>query len=159
MQTPENLFAGACVQLVQQSLGPLPKALVDVHESHSKLNTRPNCADILKVFDEIVQDFNTVYLVIDALDESSESNQRILLKQAEALSGNTRLLVTTRHADNIVNRFRNCPKIEIRATDMDLTKYVSSRIAFENRLECMVRDDPSLENRLCERVTTKADGM
>ncbi|KAL8884266.1 MAG: hypothetical protein Q9192_006886, partial [Flavoplaca navasiana] len=126
---------------------------------HSKLNTRPNCAEILKIFDEIVQDFNTVYLVIDALDEISETNQRILLKQAEALSGNTRLLVTTRHADNIVNRFRNCPKTEIRATDMDLTKYIFSRIAIENRLECMVRDDPSLENQLCERVTTKADGM
>ncbi|KAL9629558.1 MAG: hypothetical protein Q9204_005200 [Flavoplaca sp. TL-2023a] len=159
MQTPENLFAGACVQLVQQSLGPLPKALVDVHESHSKLNTRPNCTEISKVFDEIVQDFNTVYLVIDALDESSETNRKILLKQAEALSGNTRLLVTTRHADNIVNRFRNCPKIEIRATNVDLTRYVSSRIATENRLESMVRTDPSLENQLCERVTTKADGM
>ncbi|KAL8890975.1 MAG: hypothetical protein Q9192_005801 [Flavoplaca navasiana] len=159
MQTSENLFAGACVQLVQQSLGPLPKALVDVHESHSKLNTRPNCADILKVFDEIVQNLNNVYLVIDALDESSEANQKILLKQAEALSGNTRLLVTTRHVDNIVNRFRNCPKIEIRATDMDLKNYVSSRIASKNRLESMVRDDPSLENHVCEQITTRAGGM
>ncbi|KAL9036456.1 MAG: hypothetical protein Q9180_004290, partial [Flavoplaca navasiana] len=158
-QTPENLLAGACVQLAQQSSGPLPRALVDVHESHSKLRTRPNCAEVLKILDEVVHDFNTVYLVIDALDESSEQNRNTLLKQTKALSGNIRLLVTTRHVDDIVNRFRNCPRIEIRATDADLTKYISSRVSTENRLGRILRDHPPLENQLCKRVTAKADGM
>ncbi|KAL9039167.1 MAG: hypothetical protein Q9180_002691 [Flavoplaca navasiana] len=159
MQTSENLLAGACVQLAQQSSGPLPKALVDVHESHSKFRTRPNCAEVLKILDEVVHDFNTVYLVIDALDESSEQDRNILLKQTKALSGNIRLLVTTRHVDDIVNRFRNCPRIEIRATDADLTKYISSRVSTEKRLGRILQDHPPLENQLCKLVTAKADGM
>ena len=159
MQTPENLLAGAYFQLAQQSVGPLPKALVGVHESHSKLRTRPNCAEVLNIFDEVVRPFSTVYLVIDALDESSDQDRNILLKQIKSLSGNIRMLVTTRHVDDIVNRFRNCPRMEIRATDMDLTKYISSRIASYHRLECIVRDHPSLENEICERITAKADGM
>ncbi|KAL8841013.1 MAG: hypothetical protein Q9176_003585 [Flavoplaca citrina] len=159
MQTPENVLAGACVQLAQQSSGPLPKALVDIYESHSKLRTRPNCAEVLKILDEVVHDFNTVYLVIDALDESSEQNRNILLKQTKALSGKIRLLVTTRHVDDIVNRFRNCPRIDIRATDADLTKYISSRVSTENRLKRILRDHPPLGNQLCKRITAKADGM
>ncbi|KAI4260459.1 MAG: hypothetical protein L6R42_004057, partial [Xanthoria sp. 1 TBL-2021] len=159
MQTPENLLAGACVQLANTLSGPLPRALVDIYEGHSRLKTRPTSTEVLKVLDSTVHEFDTVYLVIDALDECSEQVRDRFLTQMDALPVNTRRLVTTRHVDSIVNRYYDCPKIEIRATDVDLKNYITSRIASSNRLMRHVREDPVLERAICEKVTSKADGM
>ncbi len=159
MQTPENLLAGVCVQLADTLSGPLSKTLVDIYGSHSRLQTRPTLIEILKVLESTVDRLDTAYLVIDALDECSEQVRNVLLTRIEALPGNTRLLVTTRHVDDIVNRYREIPKIEIRATEIDLTNYITSRIFSSTRLTRTVRDHPALEQEICERVTSKADGM
>lgn len=159
MQSPENLLAGACAQLADTLSGPLPIALVDIYGRHSRLKTRPTLIEILKVLESTVDRLDTAYLVIDALDECSEPVRNVLLKRIEALPGNTSLLVTTRHVDDIVNRYREIPKIEIRATDIDLTNYITSRIVSSTRLTRTVRDHPALEQEICERVTSKADGM
>lgn len=158
-QTPENLLAAACVQLAYNLPGPLPTAMVNIYESNSRLKTRPTCTEGLRVLKDTVQSFGTVYLAIDALDECSEQVRDIFLTQMDALPENTRQLVTTRHVDGIVNRYHDCPNIEIRATDVDLKKYITARIASNNRLMRHVREVPALEPAICEGVTSKADGM
>ncbi|KAI4235910.1 MAG: hypothetical protein LQ349_002852 [Xanthoria aureola] len=159
MQTPENLLAGVCAQLAETLSGPLPIALVDIYRSHSRLDTRPTLIEILKVLESTVDRLDTAYLVIDALDECSEQVRNVLLTRIDSLAGNTRVLVTTRHVDDIVNRYREIPKIEIRATEIDLTNYITSRIVSSTRLTRTVRDHPALEQEICERVISKADGM
>ncbi|KAI4264197.1 MAG: hypothetical protein L6R42_000683 [Xanthoria sp. 1 TBL-2021] len=158
-QTPENLLAAACVQLAYNLPGPLPTAMVNIYESNSRLKTRPTCTEVLRVLKDTVQSFGTVYLAIDALDECSEQVRDMFLTQMDALPENTRQLVTTRHVDGIVNRYHDCPNIEIRATDVDLKKYITARIASNNRLMRHVREVPALEPAICEGVTSKADGM
>ncbi|KAL8644167.1 MAG: hypothetical protein Q9226_007903 [Calogaya cf. arnoldii] len=158
-QTTENLLAGVCVQLAKGLSGSLPTSLVDIHESHSRLKTRPTLTEILKVLDDIVHDLDAVYVVIDALDECPEQTRNTLLTRTEALPESTRLLMTTLYVDDIINRYRDCPKIEIRATDNDLAKYITSRIASNNRLTRLVRGQATLEHEICERVKWKADGM
>lgn len=159
MQTPENLLAGACVQLANTLSGPLPRALVGIYEGHSRLKTRPTCTEVLEVLESTVHEFDTVYLVIDALDECSEQVRDRFLTQMDALPVNTRRLVTTRNVDSIVNRYYDCPRIKIRAPDVDLKKYITARIASSNRLMRHVREVPALERAICEGVISKADGM
>ncbi|KAL8921943.1 MAG: hypothetical protein Q9172_003757 [Xanthocarpia lactea] len=159
LQTSENLLAGACVQLMNDSSEPLSTTLVKLYEIHSRTKTRPTCKEILEVFDSIARSLNNVYVVVDALDECSGEVRTILLSRLEALPDNVKLMVTTRHIEEIIYKYRDSLRIEVRATDIDLKTYIKSRIATNGRLMRHVQDHPALEQQICERVTTKAEGM
>ncbi|KAL8721440.1 MAG: hypothetical protein Q9225_001885 [Loekoesia sp. 1 TL-2023] len=159
LQTPENLLAGLCAQLIQQSLKPISNILDNLYNIHSRSMTRPKWKDIVQIFEDHVTNLDTVYLVIDALDECSEDVRKVLLRYFEILPSNIRLLLTTRHIDEITREFRDDPMVEIRASPSDLKRFVTSSIASNRRLADHVRNQASLEQEICERVITKADGM
>ena len=159
LQSPENLLAGACVQLISDSSVPLSTTLVKLYETHSKTKARPTCKEILEVFDGITRSLNTVHIIVDALDECSGEVRTILLSRLEALPDNVKLMVTTRHVEEVIYKYRDSLRIEVRATDIDLMTYIKSRIATNGRLMRHVQDHPALEQQICERVTTRAEGM
>ena len=154
-----NLLASCCVQLIQQVRKPVGDVLADVYKKHNSEKTRPVWEDIVRIFEDSIQNLDTVYLVVDALDECSEGARRLLLEYFKVLPAKTRLLVTTRHIDKITCEFRDSPKVEIRADPSDLEKYITSRITDNRRLRGYVRDDPSLQPYIYDKVTTIADGM
>ncbi|KAL9023013.1 MAG: hypothetical protein Q9196_007429 [Gyalolechia fulgens] len=158
-QSPENLVAGCCVQLIQPSRNPLPEVFNDVYRKHNSGTTRPMWEDIVRIFEDTIKNLDTVYLVVDALDECSANARKILLDYFKSLPANTRLLVTTRHIDEITCHFIESPKVEIRANPVDLRKYITTRTAGNHRLDGYVSNDPSLQTHICDKVTTKADGM
>lgn len=158
-QSPVNLLAGYCVQLIQQVQKPLGVVLADVYKKHNSGKTRPVWEDIVRIFEGTTQSLDAVYLVVDALDECSEHARKLLLEYFKVIPANTRLLVTTRHIDEVTREFRDSLKVEIRADPSDLEKYITSRIADNRRLGGYVRDDSSLQPYICDKVTTMADGM
>ena len=158
-QKPENLLAACCVQLIQPSRNPLREVLTDVYTKHDFGKTKPVWEDVVQVFEDSTKDLDTVYIVVDALDECSDDTRQILLNYFRVLPVNIRLLVTTRHIDEITREFIDSPKVEIRADPCDLKKYVASRIAGNRRLEGCVRDASSLKAHIYDKVITKADGM
>ncbi len=155
-QTPENLVAGWCTQLIKQTL---PESLVDIHQTHSTQKTRPTRKEVVQIFEEIFQRLDTAYLVVDALDECSEDVRDFLLNFFETLPSNTRLLVTTRHIDEITREFRTSPMVEIRASLSDLKKYAASRFGSIRKLSGLIRDHAPLEQDMCNGVASKAEGM
>ncbi|KAL8854084.1 MAG: hypothetical protein Q9221_001207, partial [Calogaya cf. arnoldii] len=155
-QTPENLLAGFSVQLVRQTL---PESLVKFHRMHSAQKTRPTWKEMIQIFEDIVTELDIAYLIVDALDECSEDVRDLLLTFFETLPSNIRLMVTTRHNDEITYGFRTSPMIEIRASVGDLKKYVASRVRSNRRLSGYVRSNVSLEQDICDTVASKADGM
>lgn len=152
----ENLLAACCAQLAPQTL---PETLVNLYRKHSAEKTRPNREEIFKAFESCVTQLRTTYLVIDALDECSEDVRDTLIEFFETLQKQIRLLVTTRPIDEILRQFRASPKVDIRARPSDLEKYIASRIESNRRLAGHVGDNASLTQDICDRVTTKADGM
>ncbi|KAL8896861.1 MAG: hypothetical protein Q9192_002870 [Flavoplaca navasiana] len=158
-QKPENLLAACCVQLIQPSRNSLREVLTDVYRKHDFGKTKPVWEDVVRVFEDSTKDLDTIYLVVDALDECSDDTRQILLNYFKVLPANTRLLVTTRHIDEITREFFDSPKVEIRADPCDLKKYVASRIAGNRRLEGYVRDASSLKAHIYDKVIAKADGM
>lgn len=158
-QKPENLLAGCCVQLTQPSRNPLGEVLTDVYKKHDSGRTRPVWEDVVRVFEDSTKNLDTVYLVVDALDECSDNTRQILLNYFKVLPVNTRVLVTTRPIDEISRGFIDSPKVEIRADPGDLKKYIASRIAGNHRLEGYVRDAASLKADINDKVIAKADGM
>ncbi|KAL9629418.1 MAG: hypothetical protein Q9204_005283, partial [Flavoplaca sp. TL-2023a] len=158
-QKPESLLAACCVQLIQPSRNPLREVLTDVYRKHDSGKTRPAWEDIVRVFEDSTKTHDAIYLVVDALDECSENTRQILLEYFKILPVNTRLLVTTRHIDEITREFIDSPKVEIRADPSDLKRYIASRIAGNRRLEGYVRDALSLKEHIYDKVIAKADGM
>ncbi|KAL8858822.1 MAG: hypothetical protein Q9178_004739 [Gyalolechia marmorata] len=158
-QSPANLLAGCCVQFIQQVRKPLGDVLAEVYEKHHSGEARPVWEDIVRIFEDSIRSLDAVYLVVDALDECSEQARRLLLEYFKVLPAKTRLLVTTRHIDEITCEFRDSPTLEIRADPSDLEEYITSRIADNRRLKGYVRDDPSLQPYICDKVTIMADGM
>ncbi|KAL9034131.1 MAG: hypothetical protein Q9180_005577, partial [Flavoplaca navasiana] len=158
-QKPENLLAACCVQLIQPSQNPLPEVLTDLYTKHDSGKTRPVWEDIVQVFKDSIKSLDTVYLVIDALDECLDDTRQKFLSYFKVLPVNTRLLVTTRCIDEITREFLDSPKVEIRADPGDLKRYITSRIAGNRRLERYVRDAASLKTDINDKVIAKADGM
>ncbi|KAL8994017.1 MAG: hypothetical protein Q9188_007184 [Gyalolechia gomerana] len=158
-QSPENLLAGCCVQLIQPSRNPFPEVFTDVYRKHDSGRTRPVWEDIVRIFEDSIKNLDTVYLVVDALDECSEDARKKLLDYFKSLPANIKLLVTTRHIAQITREFYDSPKVEIRADPIDLRKYITTRIAGNRKLEGYVLDDTSLKTHIRDKVTTKADKM
>ena len=155
-QSSENLLAACCAQLAPQTLS---ETIIDMHRTHSAKNTRPNRQEIFGAFESCITQLRTAYLVVDAMDECTEEVRNTLMKYFRTLPEQIRLLVTTRHIDEILLNFRDSPRVEIRANPDDLKKYVASRIEDNRRLKSYVRDRASLLQDICDKVATKADGM
>ncbi|KAL9603021.1 MAG: hypothetical protein Q9179_002355 [Wetmoreana sp. 5 TL-2023] len=158
MQSPENLLAGLCVQLIDRS-ELVPETLVQLHKVHNGKRTRPNLKEILKVFEEVAKPFETTYLIVDALDECSTEVRDILLRELKALQHMITLLVTTRPIDSITGQFAENDTIEIRASHNDLEKYVQSSCRRSSRLSTLLQGRDMLVQEISDRVIDKANGM
>ncbi|KAL8670309.1 MAG: hypothetical protein Q9168_005140 [Polycauliona sp. 1 TL-2023] len=155
-QTPQNILGACCAQLAPKSL---PEIIIGMYKSQRNANTRPTWQEVYKVFESCVAGFSTAYLVVDALDECSVDVRNALMPFFKTLPSQIRLLVTTRHIDDILCEFRVSPMIEIRASHGDLEKYIVSRIEKNPRLAGHIGQQPSLSQDICGKVAAKADGI
>ncbi|KAL8940049.1 MAG: hypothetical protein Q9216_003023 [Gyalolechia sp. 2 TL-2023] len=157
-QSPENLIAGLCVQLMDDS-DPMPEMLMELYKSHHSRKTRPMLSDVFKVFIEATKRLQTTYLVIDALDECPSEVRDVLVPELRALPSDIKLLVTTRHVDSITRLFSASSTIEVLARRDDLEKYIISKIASSSRLSGLLKGRATLVNEICDKIIEKANGM
>jgi len=115
------------------------------------------------------QDFNEIFLIIDALDECLREKRHDVLgfitKIGESVP-HAKIFVTSRRKQDISEVFErlNTPTIQIEAKNVaaDLFKYVSSEIqrlrhGYNGKRLYMKSD--ALERKIVETLTEKADGM
>ena len=161
-QTATALLASLLRQLMERRGHGLPDELLEVYKTHAANETRlqiDECTELLRA------EFNRwpeVFIVIDALDEYNKiSEARIeLLVEIEKLPPNLHLLCTSRFLADIEGQLgTKHPRVEIRAQDLDIEKYVSSRIEEAGRLKRFVGSYPDLKKSIIEAVISKADGM
>ncbi|PTB49631.1 hypothetical protein M431DRAFT_542869 [Trichoderma harzianum CBS 226.95] len=104
-----------------------------LYETHAKNKTRPSLMEILKAFQEALEAYLTVFIVIDALDECAtldDCREIILSKMfACAAASNPKLFTTSRHIPEISDRFQSALHLEIGATESDIRRYIDSRLA------------------------------
>lgn len=158
MQSPENLIAGLCVQLMDDS-NPISETLANLYKSHQSKHTRPTLGDILKVLGEAVEHFRTSYLIIDALDECPSEVRDVLVPELKALQPKIKLLVTTRPLESITRGFSGNSTVEVLASRGDLEKYIMSYFARSNRLSSLVSGQDTLVNKICGKIIEMAKGM
>jgi hypothetical protein len=151
-------IAGIAQQLVQaDNLGSI-ELIKRLQQQHDARNTRPTDEEWKELLLGLAAKFDSIYLVVDALDESDLATRQKLRHQLNAIRGMTdlRLLVTSRDIPEIVEDFRTASKIQIRAHDEDVRSFIAGQI---DSLPKCIRQDGSLQYNIQERIVEATDGM
>ncbi len=155
-QTAEIFMANLLKQVIQQktTISPELKDLYNEREKH-----RPTFAELARLFSHEISRFSKTFVLIDALDETSEHEdiRRLLLSELQTQPIN--LLVTSRYEKSIEQRLEKAEHLEIRATAADVQTYVEARIPSEHLLARHIKADPALEETIIDGIVEKSQGM
>ncbi|KAK1716965.1 hypothetical protein BDP67DRAFT_508014 [Colletotrichum lupini] len=157
-QDASAMLRALILQLSDQ-LGYVPSALQRIHDLRKKHNIPPSTADLLQCFRQVLELFQNVYVVLDALDESPRETSRFglleTLKEIRDWSElGVNLLVTSRDEVDI----REGIDIEDQATilmkhqgiDDDIASYVSQFL--QQRLKRLNEHHSLIEKVLTEKA-------
>ncbi|KAH7381631.1 ankyrin repeat-containing domain protein [Pyrenochaeta sp. MPI-SDFR-AT-0127] len=158
-QNAGALLATILKQLVHTQpsmMGPVKR----LYEGHTSNGTRAPIGEISDALRAIVEKFSTVHIVIDALDEcqNDDGTRSRLMNQLQALQlrNDLRIMVTSRHIPEIIEEFSEAHRLEIRASDDDVRRFVAGQI---NHLPKCIQRDAALQQQVQEKVTQAVDGM
>ncbi|KAG7041654.1 ankyrin repeat protein [Colletotrichum scovillei] len=100
---------------------------------------------------------NSVYVVIDALDELDDDRNMLLeaILNLQKTSG-VNIFATSRHIPEIERYFGNSPHIEIRAVDGDVMKFLDGQIS---KLPLAVRKNEDLQDQIKSTIVQAVQGM
>jgi Cdc6-like AAA superfamily ATPase len=157
-QRSANLLASLLKQLVQER-PELPNVVQDLYKEHSGNKPRPSFDELSNTFQSVVKDcYSRVFLVIDALDESTNaSGVRDLLREIFTLQNHIRisLFATSRFIPEIEREFDGSLRLEIRASDQDVQRYVEGHMPEQ----FCVQRNPDMQEKIKTEIIKAADGM
>ncbi|CAP62321.1 uncharacterized protein PODANS_0_150 [Podospora anserina S mat+] len=123
-------------------------------------------------FDELLADFNTfmsdhfetVIIVIDALDETSPSSWETLtaaLRSLHEQCPRLKILVTSRNELPIARAFQGLPATSIEQSDVadDIQNFVEGEVASRIKQRKLKLRDPELQSVIVESLVTGSKGM
>ncbi|KAL9632851.1 MAG: hypothetical protein Q9204_003629 [Flavoplaca sp. TL-2023a] len=96
--------------------------------------------------------------MIDALHDGQGSTRRQFLAKLRDLQAgrDVRLMVTARFIPDIEDAFKGALKLEVRASEEDVKRFVAGQI---HRLPRCIQRDPALQYLLQEKIVDAVDGM
>jgi hypothetical protein len=133
-----------------------------VFETYANRGLTPSITQLKKLLSEFLVAVPSIRIVIDGLDECSDSDQKIILKEAVSLftgsEGRCKILISSRECVHISKRLRNKPMIsftERRAEiNGDIKLYVSQALE-----ELRHRFGRQIVNDVEQKILEKAAGM
>ncbi|KAL8785217.1 MAG: hypothetical protein Q9213_003486 [Squamulea squamosa] len=147
-QTFGNLISSVIKQLINRK-GTIPDELRLLYQHHLKQGTRPNRLDIVVFL--LLSHLNAPHF-FSSLTPWTISTLRTALPDAC-------ILITSRRSHDIELLFRNWLHLEIRASEHDIRRYISSQITHQPRMQKHIEADPSLLSLIEETIVQKSDGM
>ncbi|KAK6536600.1 hypothetical protein TWF281_000827 [Arthrobotrys megalospora] len=132
-QKIDHLLASLLKQLAQ-SQPSLPESVRKLFNEHKARRTKPPTDEIVRTLHLVISVYSNIFFVIDALDECREAdNCRHVfistLLQLHAKFKTVSILTTSRPIMSIEAEFKENPRIEIRAHEEDVRKYLASQTA------------------------------
>nr|GAT53535.1 ankyrin repeat protein [Mycena chlorophos] len=153
-QTPGNIL-GAIVQQMAQDNNDF-KPLQILYQKHLKQRTPITLQELRGLLKQYAQQFNQVYIIIDALDEYA-SHKEDLLQAIMTSADNIRLLVTCR-PHILPPHTLESAKVDIHPPDDDIKAYIISQVNQSRRLHKFAQEE-ALKMEMIESLTSKAAGM
>lgn len=159
-QTPTDLLASLLKQLTKGGVS-LPQSVRQLYETYQRTRTRPLINEVSQTLQSVVRDYSKSFIVVDAVDEcrvtNGERNEFLaeLFKLHAVTAAN--IFVTSRSIPEIEKEFEGrSTKLEIRATDEDLEKYLDRHIL---KLPTFISNHPDLQKEIRTAIVEAADGM
>ena len=141
----------------QQSLLGTVKELYDRHNSK---RTRPSLDEVSGSLQIVTALYSRVFIIVDALDEYqiSDGGRQTFLSSLFDLQANcgANLFATSRPILSIENEFKGNLKLEIRAREEDVRKYLNGHML---RLPGFVARSPKLQEEIKTDIVKAVDGM
>jgi hypothetical protein len=135
-------------------------AVVKMHETHQTQKTRPSHNEIATALQAVCSSYHVAYLVIDALDECTDTDgtRTKLLNTLQQLQtkANVRLMCTSRFIPEIEERFQLNTTLEVRASEQDVRQYVAGQVP---RLPKCIQRDGDLIREVQDSIAKAVDGM
>jgi Cdc6-like AAA superfamily ATPase len=158
-QKLEDLFANLLKQFVREQPS-IPDSVKTLYDRHKDRQTRPSLDEILRGLYSVAVAYSRVYIVVDALDECQISDgcrQRFLLSlfNLQAKFG-ANLFATSRPILSIEKEFEGNSKLEIRASEEDVRRYLEGHMF---RLPGFVARSPELQEKIKTDIVKAVDGM
>ena len=133
--------------------------MTTLYKGHIRNKTRPTLGECTKLLQAAVDCFSKVRIIIDALDECPEADQarRNLLEEIGKLD-RASVLVTSRNIP-IQSEMRSVTRLDVRADDLDIKKYIEERMSRSDRIKKLAEKDPTLYDAIKQAILEKAKGM
>jgi Cdc6-like AAA superfamily ATPase len=156
-----DLLATLVRQLFQER-SHLPGTVRSMYQRHVSRNTRPSIDELRDVLRSLTGTYSRVFFVVDALDECTNLDRTcdVLLAelfQLQALSKDSMaILATSRFIPEILDQFRNATRLEIRASEEDVGRYLDGQMP---RLASCVMRRAELKEKIKIKIIESVDGM
>ena len=159
-QKAVDLLASLLKQFVQKSPS-VPQSLRRLYEYYRSKPSRPSFDELLQALQSIIPEYSKAFIVIDALDECQDADggRKRLLAGLFSLQAQTGacLLATSRSIPVIEKEFEGrCTRLEIRASDYDLQRYIVENIT---KLPSFVSQRTDLQIEVRNAIISAVDGM
>jgi len=154
-----DLLASLLKQLSQER-SPLPHVVEALYKHHNGKRTKPTFDEMSATLQSVATMYSRVFIVVDALDECQVSDKcrARLLSEIFNLQAKTgaNLFATSRFIQEIIEEFKGCPSLEIRASDGDVMRYLDSHMS---QLQPCVIKSSDLQEMIKAKITKAVDGM
>lgn len=158
-QTPVDLIASILKQRLRHHIS-IPENVRNSYRHHTNSGTRPSAEGIHALLLSTLSGFSQIYIVADAVDELSNSDQvrQTLLSILNALQKvhTVDLMATSRFIPQIAQELRDPLCLEIRASDEDVRRHVQGHM---NDLAKCVLKISKLQELVVDSIVTAVDGM
>ena len=158
-QTYLHILASLLRQLAQ-GRHSLPENVKTLYARCKAKKTQPSTSDISAILQSIAAEYSRVFIFIDALDECQVNNGLVtkLLSHISDLQSKyeVNFFATSRFIPDIMEKFEQNVRLEIRANKQDVQRYVEGHIY---ELPRFVRRDPDLQQEISSEISKATDGM
>ena len=156
-QSVNEVLLGSLLQQIVRRQTTVSTELRDLFNHHKIGKFRPSLRELSTLFKRESRSFLRIFVVIDALDEclDTDCTRHKLLSELQHLQPKLRLLITSRPHINLQDDFR----LDIRAHDTDIERYLVRRIEMMNKLQLNVQRNPGLREAIVQGILLKASGM
>lgn len=152
-----DLVASILEQLLQRT--GVADELRILHRRDQSRRIPPKVEEISDILQTTIRKFNRVFIVIDALDECSDSTRKDFISEIHKLRSIASLLITSRQVESIESELPDAIHLKIQALDADLEEYVRFRTEQDSTLRLYMEQDPSLREEAIKTVIGSARGM
>ncbi|KAK4069615.1 uncharacterized protein Triagg1_7039 [Trichoderma aggressivum f. europaeum] len=143
----------------------LPQNAKTIFDTYKGRTQRPSLDDTKELLKCMADSYLRVYILVDALDEcqGSDGCRANLLANMFFLRDESKvnIFATSRLIPEIMEKFEACKRMEIRASENDVRRYVHGQLDGGNmeHLPSLIKHKPDLKDEIIKGISDAVDGM